>query len=209
MNLRAANVDGPAPLPDEETTMSEKTLLDTLVRELFQSERSAQRHGLIEADRLGLVPPAAALRAVARDADLTLRDLPGFCRKQGLPVSAGGLTLGTLFSVLRTSVGDRLLDKERSYRGTLLGMRHGVDLVRLLRSAARADKHKDLAVWCEAWLERREPLVDDVAHHLAWFGRHPGQALAPAEGDSWLGRAGRLMEGLTPPRKRLRRDLQA
>jgi hypothetical protein len=189
--------------------MSEKKLLDTLVRELFQTERSAQRHGLIEADRLGLVPPAAALRSVARDAEVNLRELPVFCRKHGLPASVGGTTLGVLFSVLRTSLGDRLLDKERSYRGTLLGMRHGVDLVRLLRSAARADKHKDLAVWCDAWLDRREPLVDEVAHHLAWFGRHPAQALAPAEGDSWLGRAGRMLEGLAPPGKRLRRDSQA
>lgn len=189
--------------------MSERKLLDTLVRELSQAERSAQRHGALEADRLGAVPPASAMRAVARDADAVLRELPGMCRKMGLPASPAGISMGTLFSVLRTTVADRLIDRERSYRGTLLSMRHGVDLVHLLRSAARADKHKDLAAWCDAWLIRREPLVGDVALHLAWFGRHPGQALAPVDGRSWLGRAGRLIEGLTPQRKGLRRDVQA
>lgn len=189
--------------------MSERKLLDTLVRELYQAERAAQRHGALEADRLGGVPPASAMRAVARDADAVLRELPALSRKLGLPVSPPGVSMGTLFSILRTTVADRLIDKERSYRGTLLGLRHGVDLVRLLRSAARTDKHKDLATWCGAWLERREPLVDEVAHHLTWFGRHPSQALAPVDSRSWLGRAGRVIEGLTPRRKGLRRDAQA
>ena len=44
---------------------------------------------------------------------------------------------------MRHFVVDRFVDVEQSYRGTLLGMRHGLDLVRLLREVA--DDEGDIA----------------------------------------------------------------
>ena len=44
--------------------------------ELFQTERSAERHCLIEARRLGAVPPASAMRAVSAHATRVLGQLP-------------------------------------------------------------------------------------------------------------------------------------
>ena len=161
--------------------MEEKRLLETLFRELFQTERSAQRHCRVEADRLGTTPPAAALRAVARDADAILQELPALARRHGLPVSGSGIAIGTLFSMVRVTIADHCLDAERSYRGTLLGARHGVDLVRLIRVTARSPQHRELTQWCDAWLARREPLVEEVAHQLVWWGQHPSRARQAAQ----------------------------
>jgi hypothetical protein len=71
-----------------------------------------------------------------------------------------------------------VISAERSYRGTLLGARHGLDVVRSLRSAAREASREELAGFCERWLERREPLVSAVERELEWFARHPREALS-------------------------------
>ncbi|MFT3924156.1 MAG: hypothetical protein QM778_16595 [Myxococcales bacterium] len=63
-----------------------------------------------------------------------------------------------------------------SFRGTLLGARHGVDLVRLIQRSAEASGDDVLAEFCRVWLGRRVPLVERVADDLAWFARHPGRA---------------------------------
>jgi hypothetical protein len=134
-----------------------------------------------------------------------LHELAPLCRQLGLPSAAKGLSVSRVLSFMRSAVGDRLLDKERSYRGTLLAMRHGVDLVRLLRSAARADRYRELAAWCDAWLARREPQVADVAQQLSWFGRHSGQALAPAHTPAWMRHTRQFVASLAPRAHRLRR----
>ena len=53
--------------------------------------------------------------------------------------------------------------------GTLIGLRHGVDLVRLMRVTAAKAGDQSLSNFLTAWLERREPLVDAVAQELGWF----------------------------------------
>ena len=55
--------------------------------ELFQTERSAYRHPIREAKRLGDVPPAIALRAVAAHANEVLDELPKLARARGLAVA--------------------------------------------------------------------------------------------------------------------------
>jgi hypothetical protein len=154
--------------------------LANLVRELFQTEESARQHPMLEAERLGEVPPADALRAVAAHARRTLAELPPLVRRHDLPVSNGGRRVGAAFSAIRDRFADLMLTAERSYRGTLLGMRHGVDLVLLIQSVARMEGDASLANWCDHWLERRRPLVEAAAQELAWFAANPARAREPA-----------------------------
>jgi len=159
---------------------ADHTWLANLVRELFQTEESAKHHPLAEAERLGEVPPAEALRAVAVHARRTLAELPPLVRGHDLPVSDGGRTVGAAFSAIRERVADLMLTAERSYRGTLLGMHHGIDLVILIQSLARMEGDVELASWCEQWLERRRPLVEAAVQELAWFAANPARAREPA-----------------------------
>jgi hypothetical protein len=154
----------------------EHNLLRTLGRELFQTETSAAWHCRREARRLAARPPAWALLAVADHADEALRDLPALAQRHGMPVSVGGHVVGRLFSAVRQTFADRLIDGERSYRGTLLGIRHGIDCVRLLEHVAIVLNDSELANWCEGWLDRRVDLTVRVEEGLAWFARHPREA---------------------------------
>jgi hypothetical protein len=158
-------------------------LLESLFHELFQTEHSAAKHPMREAGRLGAVPPARTLRAVGEHAQRALASLPPVAKECALPVSGRGSTLGRLFSRLRQLVLDRVIDSERSYRGTLLGLRHGVDLVRLVREVADREGLDALVQWCDDWLIERAPLVEHVAGELAWFAEEPTVALLhPGQG---------------------------
>lgn len=150
--------------------------LANLVRELFQTEQSAARHPRVEVERLGDVPPAQVLRAVAAHADSALSELPTLVEQYDLPVSLGGRAVGSAFSVIRNQLTDLFFTLERSYRGTLLGIRHGVDLVTLIEQVARRDGATALADWCLVWLERRRALVADAERALEWFAEHPESA---------------------------------
>lgn len=159
-----------------ESPHDEHIWLANLVRELFQTEQSAARHPRIEVERLGDVPPAQVLRAVAAHADSALSELPTLVKQYGLPVSLGGRAVGSAFSMIRNQLTDLFFTLERSFRGTLLGMRHGVDLVTLVEQVARRDGATALADWCLMWLERRRALVADAERALAWFADHPEAA---------------------------------
>jgi hypothetical protein len=148
-------------------------LYRNLGRELFQTEVSASLHCRREADRLGNVPSAEPLLAASLHAADTLRALPDLARAHGLPVSVFGGLAGAVFSTLRDAVIDRLVCSERSYRGTLLGMRHGVDVVRMLQLVALEVGNPLLATWCTSWLLVRIPLVEQASDQLEWFAAHP------------------------------------
>lgn len=152
-------------------------LLQTLFHELFQTEQSASLHPEREARRLGTAPPADALRQVAEHARRVLVELPELASRRRLPVSRIGQLVGLLFSNARSWFADHLIQPERSYRGTLLGMRHGLDLVTLIRDSALVDGDAELAEWCARWLLEREPLVEAVAAQLQWFAESPEAAL--------------------------------
>ena len=157
-------------------------LLHTLFIELFQTEQSADVHSRREADRLGSEPPAKALRAVADHAKGALIELTALAEARGFSATRGGMAVGSFFSAVRCILADRLIDRERSYRGTLLGMRHGVDLVRSVRFVAEAAGDTALAATLDTWLRARAPLVDSVASELAWFARNPDRALEGGKG---------------------------
>lgn len=165
----------------QEIDRADHAWLANLIRELFQTEQSAKEHPIIEAERLGDVPPAAVLRAVAAHAEAALAELPPLVVRHDLPVSEGGKTVGAAFSAIRDHFVDLLLNVEKSYRGTLLGMRHGVDLVELVQYVAREEGDVELARWCASWLEQRRPLVEAAARELAWFAANPSRAREPAK----------------------------
>jgi hypothetical protein len=166
-----------------------EALLRRLGRELSQTETSAERHGRREAERLGDAAIARPLRQAAEHARVTLRELTSQPELVMLGVSPAGRATGLVFSLVRDAVVDRLLlDLERSYRSTLLGLRHGVDLIRLVAHVAETVGSAPIADFCERWLAVRLPLVDDVEDGLAWLARHPARALAPAT-PGWRGLA--------------------
>jgi hypothetical protein len=154
-----------------------QAFLRSLTRELFQTETSAAQHCRREAARLGQTSPAEALRAVADHADAVLAELPKLVERNGLPKSRGGIAVGELFSQVRDKLADALIDADRSYRGTLLGCRHGLDVVRMLQQIAVTYGLRDLDAFCAAWLNTRTVLVQKLEDELAWFARNPAAAL--------------------------------
>ncbi len=154
-----------------------QTLLRSLTREFFQTETSAVKHCRREAERLGEARPAQPLREIAQQAEGFLRELPELTRRHGLPVSAGGVAVGALFSEGRDKLFDRLIRSERSYRGTMLGVRHGVDMVQVFAHATRMAGLTELTSFCERWLDARRPLVLRLEEELEWFAREPEKAM--------------------------------
>jgi putative NIF3 family GTP cyclohydrolase 1 type 2 len=114
---------------------------------------------------------------VAAHAKQVVADLPALATRNDMIVSKGGMVVGELFSQTRDKLADMLIDSERSYRGTLLGMRHGVDVLRLLHDFAEAVGKQDLRQFCEAWLAVRVPLVQQVDEQLRWFAQNPDEAV--------------------------------
>lgn len=156
-----------------------RKLKEKLCRELSQSEHSAIVQPRREAKRLGAIPPADALRAIA-DHAAAMR--PRFdALVEGRRASRRGIEIGRfvgeMFSRLRRTLFDHLIDTERSYRGTLLGCDHGIDVVHLLRAVAREDGDAHLAGFCDEWLAARMPLVRDAQDALAYFAANPSLAL--------------------------------
>ena len=160
----------------EEKQAKQHALLKRLFGELVQAERSAMKHPRREADRLGAGPPAQALAAVSEQAERSFAPLGAAARASELPVSRAGMAIGSLLSIARHVVLDRAVGAERSYRATLLGMRHGVDVVKLIRKIADAGGRVELAGFCTRWLEEREPLVERVEAAMGWFAEHPQRA---------------------------------
>lgn len=152
-------------------------LLGRLFVELFQTEESARKHPRVEAERLGDTPPGRAMRAVAGHAVRVLPELRRLAEAEGLGTRSAGSWIGDAFSLARRIAFDRMLDREKSYRGTLLGLYHGIDVVRLLRAAARAHGRDRIASFCDAWLDERIGLIEAAGRQLDWFGAHPALAV--------------------------------
>jgi hypothetical protein len=158
----------------------QQDLLARLVVEFFQTEESASKHPRIEAERLGGSPPGRAMLALADHADRVLPQLELLAREDGFEKSSVGAFVGDAFSWARRLLADRTLDREKSYRGTLIGLYHGIDLVRLLADAARTAGRERLAAFCDSWLAERTPLFEVARGELSWFGAHPHLALEAA-----------------------------
>lgn len=148
-----------------------------LCRELAQSEHSAIVHGRREARRLGDTPPARALRALSAHAQTMQPRFDELVRSDQPLGTQAGRRVGALFSDLRHFFLDRLVDLERSYRGTLLGYHHGSDVARLLRDVAERLGECDMVAFCDEWLTEREPLIETAERELHWFADMPRHAV--------------------------------
>jgi hypothetical protein len=173
----------PRPQPSQDASRSAgrgmsqgQKLLRSLGRELFQTEASARLHCKREAERLGDLPPAEPLKKASAHAEESIKSLWRRGIGRQVPGSVLGAVTGVLFSNVRELLLDRAIRGERSYRGTLLGMRHGVDLVCLLKDVARQEGDAELELWCDAWLQVRVPLVQQTEAQLAWFAEHTDRA---------------------------------
>jgi hypothetical protein len=153
-----------------------RRLLEKLLRELVRSESQAVDHPAREARRIGETPPVHALREVAGHAVAMRPRLQLALDGHSLTSARGGIS--TTLSTLRQLVTDRLHDAERAYRSALLDLRHGVDVVRIIREVARIDEVFSLIRWCDDWLSARRTLVASVEAQLGWFAEQ--QLLTPA-----------------------------
>lgn len=151
-------------------------LLHNVTHEVFQTETSAIRHCRREAERLGATGPGRAMMAISEHARRSFAELGQVCAREELPVSKGGSAVGLLFSETRDKLMDRLIQSERSYRGTLVGLHHGIDLMKLVTLAAEASGKSSLLAFCSEWLPARTALVDRAIEELAWFVMHPERA---------------------------------
>jgi hypothetical protein len=152
------------------------TLVESLLRELHQTERSCATHCRREAARFPNERPAFALLHLADHAESVLERMKPVGRDGAAQKLAQGL--GSLFSACRELVLDNIVREERSYRGTLLGVRHGIDLVILLRNAAISEKSDLMLEFADKWLEKRTVLWEEAVAALQWFDENPERALA-------------------------------
>jgi hypothetical protein len=148
-----------------------------LCRELAQSEQSASVHPRREAKRLGDTPPAHALLAIASHADELRPRFEALMAKRQPNGIKIGRAFGRAFSAIRQAIAARVIDAERSYRGTLLGLHHGIGVTRLLREVALRAHDTHLVKFCDELLVERGGLIEGVEQALAWFAEQPGQAI--------------------------------
>jgi len=148
-----------------------------LCRELAQSELDARLHTRREARRLGEVVPALALRAIAAHADALQPRFAMLVRRDQPFGFAVGRAVARMFSGVRHVLLDRIIDREHSYRATLLGLYHGVDTARLLREVCVRAGDVYLARFCDELVGEREVLLEQAQHALAWFADAPKLAL--------------------------------
>ena len=152
-------------------------LRDKVCRELAQAEHDARLHTRREAKRLGDCPPARALLAIAEHADdveLALVKLTKHRQSIGLRLAR---IVAKVFSGMRHLVIDRLIDRERSYRATLLGLKHGMDTLRLLREVVTITGDVALLKFCDLVMVERLCLLEDAEQALVWFAEQPEVAL--------------------------------
>lgn len=155
-------------------------LIAVLMPEGFQTEESAASHCSREAERLGTVGPAAAMRNVSEHAKRALPRLGELAKARGLGGAPAATVVGHTFSNVRTFFADLVVSQEKSYRGTLLGIQHGVGFFHLLEDAAVASGDQELADFCAQWVTERTELAAEVERELAWFAQNPEAALARA-----------------------------
>jgi hypothetical protein len=156
------------------------SLISVLMPEALQAEDSAASHCGREAERLGSAPPGISMRAVAEHAGRAGVALPALARTRGHEAAPAATRIGRLFSDVRDFGADLMVSSEKSYRGTLLGLHHGLGVFLLLEDAAVAVGDQALADFCTAWLSERTRLVADVERDLAWFAANPVRALRRA-----------------------------
>lgn len=155
-------------------------LIAVLLPEAFQAEEATISHCGREAERLGSVSAGTAMRAVVEHARRTLPVLRGVADARGQKSAYAGTAVGRTLSNVRDLATDIALSQEKSYRGTLIGIQHGLATFMLLEDAAVARSEQQLADFCAEWLAERSKLTADVERDMAWFAQNPEVALSRA-----------------------------
>ena len=154
-------------------------LYDKLARELLQSEHDAHLHGMREAERQVDVP-AREMMTIAYHAQRTEPELRRLVAERQ-PIGAMlALGVAKTFSHVRHFAFDHMLARERTYRATLLGMRHGLEAAYLLRAVADRARRTEVRDFCARLIMEREPMLQAAADAVAWFADHPKLALSHA-----------------------------
>ena len=153
-------------------------LRERLCYELSQSEHDAVVRCCREARRYTTEPPARALRTIVHHA-VMIRPRLNFLRSsnQLVRVRAGRAVAG-LFATLRDVVFDWMVDAERSYRATLLGLRRGLDVARLLREVLLQQHDYPALRICDDLRTERAALLTRAEEGLRWFAENPDGALS-------------------------------
>ncbi|HEY0251537.1 MAG TPA: hypothetical protein VGC41_08420 [Kofleriaceae bacterium] len=146
-----------------------------LGRELLQSERDCRLHTRREAHRQGPGAPSEALLAIAHHADACEPRLVELLAASPLELGVAR-AVAHAFSNLRYGFFDRVLAHERTYRATLLGVRHDLDLAKLLFSVADRREMTGMRRFLSEMVPRRAALLVDAVAALEWFADHPLQA---------------------------------
>jgi hypothetical protein len=150
-------------------------LRDKLCREIAQAEHDARIHTRREAGRLGDVAPGRALLAISEHATEIEPVLAKLTHQPvGLHIARA---VADVFSAARHFFFDRLIDSERSYRATLLGLKHGIDATRLLREVVTLTNDIALLKFCDLVLVERLCLIEDAEQALSWFAENSALAL--------------------------------
>ena len=145
-----------------------RRLLEKLIREILRVEAQTIDQPVREAKRIGSeAPPVLALREVATHATAMRARFVDVLHRNEIPFHKG--SLGATLATLRHFVVDRVIDAERSFRTALLDLRHGTDVVKLLREVSRRGELFGVIRWCDDWLGARRTLVARVEAQLAWF----------------------------------------
>ncbi|MEO6774029.1 MAG: hypothetical protein ABI467_13605 [Kofleriaceae bacterium] len=152
-------------------------LRDKLCRELAHLEHEARLHTRREARRLGDCAPGRALIAIAEHADEVELALAKLAKQ---PWSVGAQVARVVTRVLsgvRHLFIDRLVDRASRYRATLLGLKQGIDTLRLLREVVSINRDIALLKFCDRVLVERLCLLEDAEQALVWFAEQPELAL--------------------------------
>lgn len=171
------------------TTDGRHRLLEKLIREVVRMEAVAINLEIDRgARRVADTPPSLALDAVAAHAGRMRGRLLAMLSAHELAVHRSAL--GATLSSLRQLVVDRVTDAEQAFRTAILDLRHGLDVVRLLREVARAEEVFGVIRWCDDWLGARRTLVARAEAQLAWYdeadadGELPTANLVDRAGDA-------------------------
>ena len=145
----------------------DRRLLEKLIREVGRCELQAIEHASREQRRVGGdAPPVVALREVAAHASSMRSRFLTLLAGHDIPSRRG---LGATLATLRDLIFDRSIEAERAYRTALLDLRHGLEIVKLLREVTRRGELFGVIRWCDDWLGARRTLVARVEAQLVWF----------------------------------------
>ena len=164
-------------------------LLEKLLRETGRAEAHAMEAPEREARRIGACPPVAALVDIAEHAEQMQRRFDRMLEGHELQLHVTRGALGSTLTSLRHLVVDRVVNAERAYRTALLDLRHGIEVVKLLREITRRHMLFGLVRWCDDWLGARRTLVARAEAQLSWFTDQETLAANPVTGgdpaESW------------------------